>query len=99
MGRGLAVVAAPCGGIPEMIVHGENGFLVDNHRNFAAIVERLRSEPELLSDIGRRARDRCVSMFTLERLHESVGRVYARAACKSAAYPPTRSGAIVRRTP
>ena len=99
MGRGLAVLAAPCGGIPEMIVHGENGFLVGNHRDFTATIERLRSEPELLLDVGRRARDRCVSMFALERLHENVGHAYARAACRSTEHPLARIGAIVRRSP
>src|SRR5262245_44435570 len=85
MGRGLAVLAAPSGGIPEMIIHGENGFLVSNQQEFATAVRRLQSEPELLREIGRNARDLCVSMFTLERLHEHVGHVYVRAACKRAA--------------
>lgn len=99
MGQGLAVLAAPCGGIPEMIVHGENGFLVGNQREFAAAIQRLQSEPELLVHIGSRARERCLSMFTLERLHENIGRVYARAAGRFAKHPLTRIGAIVRRSP
>jgi glycosyltransferase involved in cell wall biosynthesis len=98
MGRGLAVLAAPCGGIPEMIVHGENGFLVGNQRDFAVTIQRLQSEPELLLDIGSRARERCLSMFTLERLHENVGHVYARAAGRFAEHPVARIGAIVRRS-
>jgi glycosyltransferase involved in cell wall biosynthesis len=99
MGRGLVVLAAPCGGIPEMIVHGDNGFLVGSQQEFAAIIQRLQSEPELPRDIGRRARERCLSMFTLERLHEQVGHVYARAAGTLAAPPLTRIGATVRRSP
>jgi glycosyltransferase involved in cell wall biosynthesis len=92
MGQGLAVLAAPCGGIPEMIIDGENGFLVSNQQEFATAMRRLQSEPELLREIGRNARDRCISMFTLERLHENVGHVYARAACKLAARPLTPIG-------
>jgi L-malate glycosyltransferase len=99
MGRGLAVLAAPCGGIPEMIAHGENGFLVGNQRDFAVTVQRLQSEPELLRDIGSRARERCLSMFTLERLHENIGHVYARAVGRFAEHPRMRIGAIVRRSP
>jgi glycosyltransferase involved in cell wall biosynthesis len=99
MGRGLAVLAAPCGGIPEMIAHGDNGFLVGNQRDFAVTIQRLQREPELLLGIGRRARERCLSMFTLERLHENVDHVYARAAGRFAEHPPTRIGAIVRRSP
>jgi glycosyltransferase involved in cell wall biosynthesis len=86
MGRGLVVLAAPCGGIPEMIVDGENGFLVDNEQEFAAVIERLQREPELLPHIGRRARQRCLSMFALERLHENVGQVYARATRRAAGH-------------
>jgi glycosyltransferase involved in cell wall biosynthesis len=92
MGRGLVVVAAPCGGIPEMITHGENGFLIEDPRDFAATMQRLQSKPQLLGEIGRKARDRCVCAFTLERLHEGVDRVYARAARKHAAHPPGRIG-------
>jgi glycosyltransferase involved in cell wall biosynthesis len=82
-----------------MIVHGENGFLVGKQRDFAAAIQRLQSEPELLVHIGRRARERCLSMFTLERLLESVGDVYARAAGRFAEPPPRQIGAIVRRSP
>ena len=92
MGRGLVVLAAPSGGIPEMIIHGENGFLVSNQQDFATTVQRLQSEPELLIDIGRNARDRCVSMFTLKRLHENVAHVYAHAASKLAPQTLTQVG-------
>ena len=92
MGRGLVVLAAPSGGIPEMIIHGENGFLVSNQQDFAITVQRLQSEPELLIDIGRNARDRCVSMFTLKRLHENVAHVYAHAASKLAPQTLTQVG-------
>jgi glycosyltransferase involved in cell wall biosynthesis len=100
MGRGLAVLAAPSGGIPEMIIHGENGFLVSTQQQFATAMQRLQSEPELLREIGRNARDRCVSMFTLERLHEHVGHVYAHAACKRAGHPLMPTGvSSVRESP
>jgi glycosyltransferase involved in cell wall biosynthesis len=90
MGRGLVVLAAPCGGIPEMIVDGENGFLVDNEQQFAAVIERLQREPELLPHIGRQARERCLSMFALEQLHENVGQVYARATRRAAGHASSR---------
>jgi glycosyltransferase involved in cell wall biosynthesis len=92
MGRGLVVLATPCGGIPEMIIHGENGFLIESPQDFAATMQRLKSKPQLLHEIGHKARDRCVSAFTLERLHEGVDRVYVRAARKRAALPPARIG-------
>src|SRR5262245_27356125 len=48
MGRGLAVLAAPCGGIPEMIVDGADGFLRGHQRVLGAAVQRLEREPARL---------------------------------------------------
>jgi L-malate glycosyltransferase len=76
MGRGLVVVAAPTGGIVEMIVDGDSGFLVANEREFVDVMNQLLERPELIAEISRRARERCAAMFTLERLHESVLKIY-----------------------
>jgi glycosyltransferase involved in cell wall biosynthesis len=77
MGRGLVVVAAPTGGIVEMIVDGDNGFLVASEREFVDVMNRLLERPELVGKISGHARERCAAMFSLERLHESVLRIYA----------------------
>ena len=63
MGCGRVVIAAPCGGIPDMIIDGENGFLVSDPDSFASVVVRLHSDPDLRFAIGRAARARCESIL------------------------------------
>jgi glycosyltransferase involved in cell wall biosynthesis len=80
MGHGLVVIAAPCGGIPEMIIDGENGFLTSEPSCFASVVARLQNDPSLRLAIGRKARAHCEAHFGLDRLHREVRQVYELAA-------------------
>ncbi|MEJ0093437.1 MAG: glycosyltransferase family 4 protein [Methylocella sp.] len=76
MGRGLVVIATPCGGIPEMIIDGKTGFLVSDPSLFATTVLRLQDDPALRRSIGKEARSYSLSHFGLDRLHEEVRNVY-----------------------
>jgi len=76
MGHGLVVIAAPCGGIPEMIIDGQTGFLASDPATFGAIVARLQSDPALRITIGEQARAYCRSHLALDRLHAEVRNVY-----------------------
>ena len=76
MGRGLPVVATRSGGIPEMIVDGESGFLVDDADMLAEALIRLASDSTLRSRVGECARVRCLEMFTLATLHRETSRIY-----------------------
>ena len=76
MGNGLVVIAAPCGGIPEMIADGQTGFLVSDPTSFAAVVVRLQRDPALRITIGQQARSYCLSHFALDRLHAEIFHVY-----------------------
>jgi glycosyltransferase involved in cell wall biosynthesis len=76
MGRGLVVIATPCGGIPEMIADGETGFLASDPSHFAAVVLRLQNDPALRDSIGRQACSYSLSHFGLDRLHDEVRHVY-----------------------
>lgn len=80
MGRGLPVVATRSGGIPEMIVDGESGFLVDDVEALAGALIRLAGDPALRARIGEFARQRCLDMFTLATLHRETSRIYGLAA-------------------
>lgn len=84
MGRGLPVVATRSGGIPEMIIDSETGFLADNAEALAAALAKLAADPALRQRTGDRARQRCLDMFTLPKLHQEVSRVYALATGGSA---------------
>ncbi len=56
MSSGLPVVAARAGGIPDMIVDGETGFLFDREAQAIEAIRRLLACPETRSTIGRAAR-------------------------------------------
>lgn len=63
----LPVVSCPEGGIPDLVVDGETGFLVPQ-RDVAVLAERLAaliSSPELRHNMGSGARCKYESTFTL----------------------------------
>lgn len=77
MSLGKAVVATNVGGIPEQVIHGETGLLVEP-RNPDALAEALLhliNNPTLLRHMGEKAQQRYQSLFTLERMiqdHEAL---------------------------
>ena len=60
------MIATRDGGIPEIIVHGENGFLVDvdDLEGLTACTRRLIGDRELREAMGRKARARVEAEFT-----------------------------------
>jgi glycosyltransferase involved in cell wall biosynthesis len=78
MAAGLPVVATAVGGVPEQIVHLENGILVppDDPEAIADWLVRLHDEPELRRRLGEAAARRARSEFTLARQAEGLHRAY-----------------------
>ncbi len=75
-----AVVASNVGGIPEIITHKENGFLVPK-KNPAAIAEaliRYIEHPEVREVYGKALREKVASVFSLERMVEETQRLYTK---------------------
>ena len=66
-----AVVASKVGGIPEIIVEGETGYLVDYNRDdteafttkLAARIDEVMSDPALANKMGKAGRARAVETF------------------------------------
>lgn len=60
MAAGLPVVASRVGGIPEVVVDGETGLLVEpgNPEDLASALLRLASDPDLRARMGDRGRQR-----------------------------------------
>ncbi len=58
MASGLPIVGSTAGGIPELVEHGKNGFLVPPRepRALAAAIRLLADNPDLRAEIGRRNR-------------------------------------------
>ncbi len=66
---GLPVISTRHGGIPDVVVEGRTGFLVDEH-DVAAMAERmlrLARDPALAGELGMAARERVTTEFSLPR--------------------------------
>ncbi len=78
------VVASAVGGIPEVVVAGDTGLLVDYDPNapsifesqFAAAVNQLAGDSALAARMGERGRDRAVRDFTWQSIAERTIGVY-----------------------
>lgn len=82
MASGLPVVATRVGGVPDMVEHGESGWLV-SPGDFNDIANRcagLLADPALRQRMGGRARQRTVERFDLGDCVERVGRLMTRLA-------------------
>lgn len=67
MASGLPVVATRVGGVPELVMQGETGWLVDagDFEGIAAQVGSLLLEPERQTRMGTSARRRAIERFSL----------------------------------
>ncbi len=80
MAASKAAVATTAGGIPEVMVDGETGFLVpprDHHAMAARLVTLLKNDP-LRTKMGAAALARARERFTVERMVEGTAAVYER---------------------
>jgi glycosyltransferase involved in cell wall biosynthesis len=78
LASGTAVLATAVGGIPEMIRHRENGWLVparDDH-SLAAGILRLVSDPKLRATIARRGREKASAHYSAERYISEIQSFY-----------------------
>jgi hypothetical protein len=79
MSAAVPVIASNIGGLGEVIRHGENGLLVENHR--AAIdcaIRQLLDHPEQARQIGAAARRTVIERFTVDRMVTSTLEAYRR---------------------
>lgn len=71
----LPVVATPVSSIPELVVEGETGLLVEPD-GLAAAVNRLLDDPEQARRLGRAGLARARSEFSVERMAKRTAAVY-----------------------
>jgi glycosyltransferase involved in cell wall biosynthesis len=78
MAMGLAVVGTRAGGIPEAVVPGETGELVEpgDARSLAAAVIKLLKDRALRSTYGEAGRERVAEHFGVDRLVEGTLAAY-----------------------
>jgi len=80
MAASKAAVATAAGGIPEVMVDGETGFLVParDHAAMAAKIVVLLKDPALRAQMGAAALARARERFTVERMVQETLAVYER---------------------
>ncbi|HEY6947257.1 MAG TPA: glycosyltransferase family 4 protein [Gemmatimonadales bacterium] len=81
MFAGKAIVASAVGGIPEAIVPERDGLLVPprDPPTLAAALARVIASPDLRAALGRAARERAVSGFSVAHMADDYERLYAEA--------------------
>ena len=82
MACGKPVVATSVGGIPELVVNGETGFLVAprDHEGMARALTALLKDESLRRRMGEAGRTRARVDFSAERMVQDTLRVYRRVA-------------------
>ncbi len=82
MAAALPVVAVDVGGMDELVIEGETGFLI-GPRDVAALGERLgrlASEPDLRARLGAAGRRRALDVFGREPIVDRLESVLRKAA-------------------
>lgn len=75
---GLPVLTSRMGAIPEIINHGENGFIFDpsDHEGFAGVILELIEQKEMLRSIGLAARQKFLDNYTTVHLEKNMRELY-----------------------
>ncbi len=81
MASGLPIVATSVGGVPEIVRHGQTGFLFARQEldGMVQALARLATTRSLRTDMGRRARQHVEENHALERLPAYLDKLYDRA--------------------
>ena len=76
MAFGLPVITRPVGGIPDVLINGDHGFLIKSlePEDFAECIQRLKNDPELYHSIAKRnasfARDHFLASTAAPRIEQ-----------------------------
>ncbi|HHU79629.1 MAG TPA: glycosyltransferase [Clostridiales bacterium] len=77
MASGLPVVATGCRGNRDLIVHNQNGYLVeDNAEDFAAAIEALYQSPELRKRFGEQ-NHKLAGKYAIENILPELKKIYS----------------------
>jgi glycosyltransferase involved in cell wall biosynthesis len=86
MAGGRPVVAARVGALPDAVVDGETGVLVDrtSPEDVASAIERLLADPEKRRALGEAGRRRAAALFTPEHHAAAMEAIYLEALARRA---------------
>lgn len=76
---GIPVIAAPVGGIPELVVDGVNGFLIQptETQRIHVLLSQLQDQPEALDALKTAARAYALEHFSREKMIEAYAAAFA----------------------
>jgi len=79
MGCGIPVIATSVGGVPEIIQHGVNGWIIDDPsaENIAGQIIRVMDRKDELHRIGFFSRDSVVRRFSPNQYIEDLNKLYS----------------------
>jgi len=74
----LPVVAFDTGGNPEMVLNGQTGILVKSHttKALAEAIIKILVEPCVAKEMGQKARDYTLKLFSLENIVNELEQIY-----------------------
>lgn len=80
MATGNPIVGYKHGGVCEMVKEGENGLLAEvrNPSDLAQKIEILLNDEKLREDMGKKSRERLLSLFSIESYVENYSKEYDR---------------------
>jgi len=81
MAMGVPVVSTAISGIPELITHGETGLLArpGSPESLTEMIQRMLASPEEAEEMGRRGRERVLSLHSPQRSARELTEVFNRA--------------------
>lgn len=76
--HGLPVIVSRAGALPELVEHGETGYIVDpmDEIAWADAIERLYTNEELILKLGQRAKQIAKERFSIDRFYEDYLKLY-----------------------
>lgn len=79
MAAGVPVVATAVGGTPEVVVHGETGYLTapGEVAELASRIEQVLASSELRRTLGNRGRQRATELFNFDRQSDAYRKLFA----------------------
>jgi len=80
MAAGLPVLAAKVGSLPDIVVHGQTGFLYQDGAEFIDFAEQLAAEEKLRTRMGEAGRLRAASCYSMHQWIDGVQRALSMAA-------------------
>jgi len=73
------VIATPLGNIPDIIIHGQTGWLANSPYEILDCIKEVRHDPEKARSIGERAYDFVGRMASIDKVANAYVRAYKRA--------------------